>query len=203
MPYSLWSRGRLFGHSELAYAQWASWLRAGDFEPSERGHRLMPVILGVGPALSALYDVAESAWRSERAVGETERSDDWPASVKCSSEFADAMSLQDEVESLALELRDPDGNVVPTESIWIQDTHRLLARAREGLDLDDVDGDDIDALDLADDDELGETGLELDDLDMELDEYDEFLEPEFPRYQLFVTLAGVEKAMLRRSRPDR
>ena len=49
--------------------------------------------------------------------------------MKQTTEYADAMSIADERESLRLELRDPHGVVVQAEDIWIQDTHRLLALA--------------------------------------------------------------------------
>jgi hypothetical protein len=135
MPYSLLSRGRLFGQSDLSYAQAAPWMRAGDFIPSKLGHRLMPIILSVGPTLRALHEAAARVWLAERDPDETEWPDDWPASVKHSSEFADAVSLQDEIESLALALHDPDGNLVATESIWLQDSGPLIARAHKPSDL--------------------------------------------------------------------
>lgn len=136
MPYSLLSRGRLFGQSDLSYAQAAPWMRAGDFIPSELGHRLMPVILSVGPTFRALHDAAARAWLAERKPSEMEWPDDWPASVRQSSEFADAVSLQDEIESLALALHDPEGNLVATESIWLQDSGLFIGRAHNPSELD-------------------------------------------------------------------
>lgn len=199
MRYSLWSRGRLFGHSDLAYVQWAPWLRAGDFEPSDLGHRLMPVILGVGPALTALHDAAERAWMAERKPGETEPPDDWPASVKTSSEFADAVSLQDEIASLELELRDSDGQVVPTESIWLQDADWLAARGRDEVAIEMLIDQSTDAVDNHD----GFDSQDLDELDLELEDDLESWEPAPSRYQILVTLAGADEAIRRYSAGER
>ena len=195
MRYSLWSRGRLFGHSDLAYAQWAPWMRAGDFEPSDLGHRLMPVILGVGPALMSLYDAAERAWRAERKPGETKRPDDWPASVKRSSEFADAVSLQDEIASLELELRDSDGHIVPTESIWLQDADWLAARGRDEVAIEALIDQSSDAATSQD----GFDSEDLDELDMELEDDLDAWEPTPSRYQILITLAGADEAIRRYS----
>ena len=61
-------------------------------------------------------------------------------------------------------LRDAAGNVVPTESIWLQDTHILAALARETL--------------------------REEYPDMEFDDEFEPWEPQPPRYQILITLAG-------------
>ena len=58
MPYTLWSRGRLIGQTELAYARSFPGLRAGDFEPSALGETLMPIIIGVGVPL-IVADIAQ------------------------------------------------------------------------------------------------------------------------------------------------
>jgi hypothetical protein len=172
MPYTLWSRNRLIGSSELAYRRSFPKLRVGDFEPTELGEKLMPIIVGVGPALSALYEVSQRVRREQRKKGiRRSRRADWPPEVKETTECADAMSLPDELESLALELRDPSGTVVETESIWLQDTHRLVALARE---------------------ELAEVYP-----DMEFEDEREPWEPEPPRYQIYVELPGHDKWMSR------
>jgi hypothetical protein len=170
MPYTLWSRNRLIGTSELAYRRSFAKLRVGDFEPTEVGEKLMPIILGVGPALSALYEVSERVRREQRKKGiRRSRRASYPAEVKQTTEYADAMSAPDELESLALELRDPSGAVVETESIWLQDTHRLVALARE---------------------ELAEVYPDVD-----FEETREPWEPEPPRYQIYVSLPGHDEWM--------
>ena len=131
MPYTLWSRGRLLGQSTLGYAQARPGLRAGDFEPTDLGHKLMPIITGVGPALKSLYEVAKE---HPLAAGQADGDPDFPKAVRQTTVYADAVSIADELESLALELRDEHGHVVPTEHIWINDTEYLLARANEPSD---------------------------------------------------------------------
>jgi len=78
MPYTVWSRGRLFGKSELAYRRTFPKLRAGDFLPSELGQTLMPVFIGEGPALSALYDVAIRMKEEPREPGDADEDAEWP-----------------------------------------------------------------------------------------------------------------------------
>lgn len=124
MTYTLWSRGRLLGQTELAYRQAIPGLRAGDFFPNELGERLMPIIDGVGPALMALSDTTEAVLRTNPSA---HREDDWPAGVRQTTQYADAMSITDELESLRLELRDSAGAVVETQHLWLRDTHRLIA----------------------------------------------------------------------------
>ena len=131
MPYTLWSRGRLLGQSTLGYAQARPGLRAGDFEPTELGHKLMPIITGVGPAIKSLFEVAKE---HPLATGQADGDSDYPKAVRQTTVYADAVSIADELESLALELRDEYDQVVPTEHIWINDTEYLLARASERQD---------------------------------------------------------------------
>ena len=176
MPYTLWSRGRLLGESALAHRRTFPGLRVGDFEASAIGETLMPIILGVGPALKALHEAAEAVWESRGKSRRQARREGWPQEVRQSTEYADAMSLPDELASLALELHDPGGAVVATEDIWLQDTHRLVAAAREDLSAEFPD-------------------LELDD--------PEPWEPQFPRYQIYVALAGHDRAMSRLARRKR
>ena len=178
MPYTVWSRGRLVGESELAYARSLPGLRAGDFEPSPLGEKLMPIIIGVGPALCALHEAAEDVLRTEKRKGRRARNGDWPASVKKTTEYADAMSLPDELESLALELRDPGGAVVKTEWIAVQDTHRLVALAREDLQ------------------------SEYPDMTFEDDDPEPW-EPQPPRYQILVALDGHDRSMARLAKRKR
>jgi hypothetical protein len=173
MPYTIWSRGRLLGTSALAYARAMPGVRAGDFEPTDLGERLLPIIIGVGPALKALYDVVEAArpCEDDQADGRGPEQDDlepeprsprgFSEAIRRTTEYADAMSLADELRSLDLELRDPDGTVVPTESISVQDTHYLLAMAREGME-----------------------GMDFED-----DELEPWMPPP-PRYQIIITLEG-------------
>jgi len=168
MPYTLWSRGRLLGETELAYRRWRPCFRAGDFTPNELGEKLMPIIVGVGPALHALYDVHAEAIRQRPAVNDTDSEEGYPEEVRRSTEYADAVSVADELESLTLELRDPSGAVVETEDIWINDTYRLIA--------------------------MGRDAIRESDPDFEFDDPEPWEAPP-PRYQIMVALRGHAESM--------
>jgi hypothetical protein len=159
MRYTVWSRGRLIGESELSPVHAMPKMRIGDFEPSPVGETLLPVILGVSPAVRALCDVAEKVR-------------DWPDGVRQTTEYADAVSIQDEVESLALELHDSEGHRVATDWMSFQDTHRLIAIAREEMALVDPD------------------------LVFEEDDFEPW-QPQPARYQIMVALEGFDKRMER------
>jgi hypothetical protein len=148
-------------------------MRMGDFEPSPIGERLLPVILGVSPAVKALCELVINAREEIEQKGGTPPVGEYPDAVRQTTEYADAVSIQDEVESLALELRDEHGNVVATDWISFQDGHRLAALAREEMAAIDP--------------------------DLEFDDDLEPWEPEPPRYQVLVALEGFEKRMDRRA----
>ncbi len=173
MPYTVWSRGRLVGHSELAYARAFPDMRMGDFEPTAIGEALLPIILGVSPALRALYDVLEKT--PDPGSGAARHDTEFPPVVRLTTVYADVVSSQDEIDALALELHDSAGHIVKTEWLWFQDTYRLLALARE----------DRTALDP--------------DLAFEDDDREPW-EPEPPRYQIMVGLEGYEKRMAMQAR---
>lgn len=113
MPYTLWSRNRLIGSSELAYRRSFPRLRVGDFEATELGEQLMPIILGVGPALNALYEASRRVRREQRKKGiRRSRRGDFPPEVKQTTEYADAVSAPLELESLSLESGEPQKKVI-------------------------------------------------------------------------------------------
>jgi len=194
MTYTVWSRGRLIGHSTLGYARAAPGMRAGDFEPTELGEKLMPIITGVGPALRTLHDMVRHT-PSAMAQADGDGVFDFSSALRQTTEYADAVSIADERESLELELRDPDGVVIPTESLAVNDTEYLWARAREPVD----DGDrlrtgDEEPLDpeleasIAHDLEIIRSWEFEDDW---TDDDEEWREPApFARYQIIVVLEG-------------
>jgi hypothetical protein len=58
--------------------------------------------------------------------------------LRLTTEYADVLSLNDQLEHLALELRDAQGELVRTACIGVQDTEHILALARrDGVLLDD------------------------------------------------------------------
>lgn len=113
MPFTLWSRGRKLGETELDYVRCFEKHRMGDFHPTEQGEKLMPVITGVA---KALHNLARS----------TEGREDTGA-----AEYADTSAAQVHFDALGLELRGPDGSVVPTEWIDVRDTEFLLSLVEE------------------------------------------------------------------------
>ena len=120
---------------------------------------------------------------------------------------ADMAAADDYEEALALELRRPDGSVVPTEEIYVRDTEFMLAFAAgdadpvDPLDLLDIDGEATALPDAEDDDDLRvafdpETDVDelddddlfdgIDDLGLELGGWRDEPERTFPRFQLYV-----------------
>ncbi|MEX2179048.1 MAG: hypothetical protein WD801_10080 [Gemmatimonadaceae bacterium] len=103
----------------------------GDFLPTPLGEQLMSVLAGAGPAAVTLGRLRQSVLPEPHpdsdAAGGREHND----ALQQTTEFADYASNQVYLESLELELRGPDGSVIPTESIGLQDTEYLLALASE------------------------------------------------------------------------
>src|SRR5918911_4775108 len=110
MRYTLWSRGRLLGETDLGFVYRENGFRCGWFHPTAAGDRLMPAATGIGPAL-----------RTESMIGPD------------ATAHADLLSAIDRAEALELELRGPDGAVIATEHIAIIDTHYLLSLAESAL----------------------------------------------------------------------
>lgn len=131
MTYTLWSHGRLLGRSSLAYARCFPHIRAGDFEPTEVGESLLPILCGMGPAVEALAEILDS--HAKPVGAPPEESPGLHDCVRLTTEYADIRSIGDQLENLALELRDPKGERVPTSLIGIQDTEHLLALARRNV----------------------------------------------------------------------
>ena len=120
MRYTLWSRDRLLGETDLEFLFREDGFRCGWLHPSVLGTRLMPTATDVPPALRTLYNIGPDA---------TARAD-----------VASAVDLE---QALELQLRRPCGALVATESIAIIDTHYLLSiangdvRDQESLDRDE------------------------------------------------------------------
>ena len=151
MPYTLWSRGRLLGESDLGYYCVTPSSKMGEFRPTELGERVMDA-------------------------------------------FTDDSNPHVRLETLELELRAPDGSLLPTEHIGIQDTAIMLALVPEEALSGGTDADGTDA-DLGDDDPELMAAIEHDARLIE-EWFEENEEPaewsqesDFPRYQIFVELA--------------
>src|SRR5437867_5964465 len=127
--YTVWSRGRLLGHTDLGYVRCLPRHRMGDFHPTEEGESLMPIATGVSPAYRALHKVSMEIFgnaREERTEGEYAACQ---RALRRTTEYADVEEAHVHCESLRLELRGPNGAVIPTEWIAFQDTEYLLALA--------------------------------------------------------------------------
>jgi hypothetical protein len=197
--YTVWSRGRLIGETDLGFIRLINQSRSGWFHPNTEGERSMPVIASVLPAMRAYLHRDAVDAQGDSLVQ--------PA-LHGSTLFADLAEAFQHLRSLDLELRREDGTVVPTSDIGIQDTHQLVELP--ALD-DEDDEDDVDAANWDADDELFEaTGRDLQleadiEADAELIEQaleacaegpfteaewraDDLEEPQHPRYQIHVML---------------
>jgi len=122
MSYSLWSRGRLLGTSELDFVRCLALHRAGFLQPTEVGEQLLPDACGVSPAFMAMSRLARDTPGAGASLFEAMRG---------TTEYADLLAAQDRCAALELELRRADGTLVPTEWIDVKDGEFLLALARE------------------------------------------------------------------------
>lgn len=103
MRYSLLSRGRTLGYTELDLPHVDDCIRMGLIEPTDDGVRFLPDATGVSAAAGAL---ANAARRAARGHGDA------------ITEFADFRAACDRREALNLELRDEMGVLLQYE--WIQ-----------------------------------------------------------------------------------
>jgi hypothetical protein len=189
MRYTLWSRGRLLGHAELSYVRVMPKFRIGDFFPNPAGEKLMPIATGLSPAMMELARASREA-REGSETGARPRASERLELLRQTTEHADFAAAEAHISALELELRGPDGSVIPTESIGIKDTHFLLSLAS-----DDELGDGLSG-ELGGYDPALEAAIEADlavlaELRAELDEGCEWDPPEeieFPRYQIQVQL---------------
>jgi hypothetical protein len=189
MSYTVWSQGRLLGETELSYTRWMHKHRGGDFFPTEFGETLMPIVTGGPAAMKELAKAMHVAARdSDDAAAAKERRAATPEITAARAELESAVERRD---ALALELRRPDGSIVPTEYIDIRDTELLWDIEDDEDDL-GFDDDEID------DESEGDSEIELAVLhDLEIiDEIraargfvpDEPWGHEFPRYQILLRL---------------
>ena len=120
MPYSLWSRGRLLGHTDLGFVRCLHARRTGWLHLTPEGERVIALAVAVPPAIEAYVIRARELTGDAEAVH---------AELDRSTEGADLASAFQHHEALELQLRRDDGSIVPTEDIGIVDTHRLLELA--------------------------------------------------------------------------
>jgi hypothetical protein len=127
VSYTLWSRGRLLGESDLGFVQVYSNMRMGWFHPSPGGEKLMPVLTGTGPALRRVGRLLGNPIRKAMRGPSCQADGEWPKDIRSTTAYADLVSSVDELESMALELRDSDGIRLETEHVGIDDVEFKLS----------------------------------------------------------------------------
>lgn len=163
VPYSLWSRGRLLGETDLGFIYRENRFRCGWLHPTEVGERHLPQAVGVAPAMRAEFMIGPDATLE-----------------------ADVLAAVDREEALELELRGPDGCRIETESIHVVDTHYLLELSDLAMRDDKVDEEPLTPEQEAEIEEFVAAWKEEHEGDLDLSQDDE--EVEFPRYQLQICL---------------
>jgi hypothetical protein len=106
LRYTIFSRGRALGTTDLSFIYRRGGLRCGWLHPTPLGERCLPIAAGVPPALPAEYLLGPDP---------TLR--------------ADVLASNDQAEALALELRREDGVLVDTSDNAVIDTEHLLSVA--------------------------------------------------------------------------
>jgi hypothetical protein len=107
MPYTLWSRGRLVGHTDLDVHTVTPTMRQGFVEPTEEGRALLADATGVWRAMA---EVKRDA-RLRGGAGTNDR--------------ALVLNAMDRREELELELRDDSGAMVDYKFIQVSDLFDL------------------------------------------------------------------------------
>ncbi len=116
MEYIISSRGRPIGTSELDFFRIDGFNRSGWFHPNAYGETLMPTVALVYPAMRAFIarDVRDENGRSLIQPD-----------FRTSTAFADLAEAYHRVAGLELTLHRPDGTLIPTSDVGIQDTEEL------------------------------------------------------------------------------
>jgi hypothetical protein len=140
MPYTVWSRSRLLGETDLGFVQVYSNMRMGRFSPSPLGASLMSVLTGTGPALHKVGRMMRNPLRAAMRRPEDNDGAEWPRDIRSTTAYADLVSSVDELEALELQLRDSAGCIMETEHIGIEDSEfkksLIPKRVRRELELD-------------------------------------------------------------------
>jgi len=184
VSYTVWSRGRLLGETDLGYVRWSAKVRSGDFFPTPFGETVISLLMESSVALTELEKVMR-----EYPTGAMDLTD--PRWITAN---ADIEAAENRREGLALELRDAGGAVIPTEHVNIRDTYLILQMSEEREVLDERHADifgeepldpELEA-DIEHDLALFEQEGFFDCLESEPWRPDD--EPELPRYQIHVSL---------------
>ncbi len=125
MQYTVLSRGRPIGVTQLGFRRIHPRRLSGWFHPNAEGERLMPAVSAVLPAVRAFM---------HRELTDDEGRPLVRPELLQSTLFGDIAEALHRVGALDLTLQRDDGSDVPTELIGIQDTEQLLRLAEETLD---------------------------------------------------------------------
>lgn len=118
VQYTVSSRGRPIGTTDLDFERIPGSTRSGWFHPNEVGEKLMPSVALVYPAMRAFV--------CRNARDEDGRRIVLP-SLRASSLFADLAEALHRVDAMELTLHDADGALIATSLIGIQDMEQLVA----------------------------------------------------------------------------
>ena len=127
MPYTLWSKGRLVATTDLGFTQCFPNWRSGWLEPALGSEPLIARAVAVSPAM---MNVTRRVRTLANARGPNGRVDPESEELRGSTEYADLQAALHAEAALELELRGPDGVVIPSVSIGIKDTYYMLAMVR-------------------------------------------------------------------------
>ena len=199
--YTLWSRDRLLGHTDLHYETGFRDSRMGDFVPTPFGERLMPTITSLS---RTAIDLSRYSRQLHAEAGSATSAAEHAELLRRSTEYADCAAAENHCAALQLELRGPDGAIVPTVSIGIRDTEYLLSLAdaemedfdfENGLDVEwDPNGTGEGETERPDAVALDDPMDDLEDLDSDFAALssEPWAEPAFPRFQIHVRLVDGE-----------
>lgn len=121
LTYTLWSHGRLLGESPLDVARCLPRLRVGELSTTPVGLALLARVT------DTRSDALFAAQKLHRAEPSPEAAGGVHATPHYATISADLTAAGDYLDALALELRRPDGSIVPTEQIDVTDTEFLVA----------------------------------------------------------------------------
>jgi hypothetical protein len=106
MTYTVWCRGQLLGESPLDFIRSMTKLRVGFLHATPLGEELLPQAGGTCAAANALHRAARQHSDEDRAR---------------LPECAAFLAAIEKSESFELELRGPDGSVIPTRYVAVRD----------------------------------------------------------------------------------
>jgi hypothetical protein len=106
MTYTVWHHGQLLGECPLDFIRCMPKLRTGFIHPTPFGEKLLPLAGGTCAAANALR-------RAARHCSDVDRQQ--------LPEYAAFLDAMEKCASFRLELRGPDGSVIPTKDVSVRD----------------------------------------------------------------------------------